>query len=102
MIDLSTASFIGPEITDVQILQILPPDYQEFLLSLNGGILFGGGLHVRGACESPDWHSIRRVWTGPDALSSFYTSVVAEDVPVAQEVGGDQFLLRGGLSSPER
>jgi hypothetical protein len=97
VIDLSTASFVGPEITDVQILEMLPPDYGEFLRAVNGCILFGGGLHVRGACEIPDWHSLRRVWSGPDALSSLYPSVERSDVPFAEEVCGDQFLLRAGL-----
>jgi hypothetical protein len=97
MIDLSIASFVGPEITDAQVLQMLPPDYRKFLLVMNGCILFGGGLHIRGACEIPDWHSLRRVWNGPDALSGLYRSVEATDVPFAQEVCGDQFLLRDGF-----
>jgi len=97
MIDLSTASFIGPEPNDVQILEMLSADYREFLLAVNGCVLFGGGLHIRGACESPDWHSLRRVWIGPDALSSLYTSIEGSDIPFAQEVCGDQFLLRRGF-----
>jgi hypothetical protein len=97
MIDLSSATFIGPEATDVQILQMLPADYREFLMAVNGCVLFGGGLHIRGACESPDWHSLRQMWIGSDALSSLYPSVEGGDLPFAQEACGDQFLLRGGL-----
>ena len=97
MIDLATATFIGTEATDVEVLQMLPADYREFLLSVNGCILFGGGLHIRGACEFPDWHSLRNVWTGSDALSSLYPSVEGGDVPFAQDACGDQLLLRGEL-----
>lgn len=34
MIDLSTASFIGPEANELQILEMLPQDYREFLLAV--------------------------------------------------------------------
>ncbi|HXN50174.1 MAG TPA: SMI1/KNR4 family protein [Bryobacteraceae bacterium] len=97
MIDLSTATFVGSAATDCEILQMLPTDYKEFLLDVDGCVLFGGGLHIRGACESPDWHSLRQVWIGADALSSLYPSVEPIDIPFAQEACGDQFLLRSGL-----
>ena len=44
----------------------------------------------------PDWHSTRHVWSGPDALSSLYSSVEDGDIPFAQDVCGDQFLIRVG------
>ena len=41
MIDLSTATFIGPIATDDVILQTVPADYRDLLLAVNGCILFG-------------------------------------------------------------
>jgi hypothetical protein len=96
MLDISTATFIGPQPDDLEVLQWLPLDYRELLLTINGCILFGGGLHLRGACFSPDWHSLRQVWIGPDALSRLYPTVQTSDIPFAQDVCGDQFLIRDG------
>jgi len=96
MIDLSSSSFVGPSADDYEILGMLPADYRAFLLGVNGCILFDGGLHIRGACELPDWHSLRNVWIGSNALSSLYASIETSDLPFAQEVCGDQFLLRAG------
>jgi hypothetical protein len=68
-LDLSTASYVEPVTTDEDTLAAVPADYDEFLNTRNGCILFGGGLHIRGACEVPDWHSLRRVWREEDALA---------------------------------
>jgi hypothetical protein len=97
MMELSKASFVGPEPDDFQTLAKLPGDLRDLLLLANGFILFGGGLHVRGACETPDWHSLRQVWTGDDALLQMFPAVRPNDVPFAQDFLGDQFLLRDGL-----
>jgi hypothetical protein len=97
MIDLSHASFIGPEIPDLRKAAILPLDLRNVLLAANGFILFGGGLHVRGICDAPDWHSLDQAWTGEDALCVLFPSVQCDDVPFAEDFLGDQFLLRDGL-----
>jgi len=94
MIDLSTASFVGSPPEDDMILAGLPRDYSNFLQSVNGCVVHGGGLHIRGASETPDWHSLRRFWIGEDRLSTMYPAVKAHDVPFAQDCFGDQFLLR--------
>lgn len=96
VIDLSTATFIGPEATDDEVLQVLPADYRALLVKVNGCVLFAGGLHVRGACRFPEWHSLWRVWIGPDALSDLYPTLQRSDIPFAQDVCGDQFLIRDG------
>jgi hypothetical protein len=93
-LDLSTASYVGPAITDEEILAALPVDYRGFLKAVNGCVLFSGGLHIRGASADPEWHSLRRVWKGEDALSGFCPAVERADIPFAQDVLGDQFLLR--------
>jgi len=94
VIDLSTATFIGPESTDPHILELLPKYHRDLLLAVNGCILFGGGLHIRGICADPDWHSLQRVWSGVDALSLLYPAVRSADVPFAEDFLGNQFLLR--------
>jgi immunity protein 35 of polymorphic toxin system len=94
LIGLSTATFIGQPCDDDSILTKLPRNYLEFLRSVNGCVVFGGGLHIRGVANEPDWHSMRRVWIEDDRLSALYPQVHADDVPFAQDCLGDQFLLR--------
>lgn len=89
--------YSGAEITDQEILPDLPEEYRYFLQQMNGCVLFDGGLHIRGAVQSPDWHSLRNVWHGDLALSKLFPEVKDSDVPFAQDCLGDQFLLRSGL-----
>jgi hypothetical protein len=94
MVGLPTASFVGDPPDDNAILAKLPRDYTDFLQSINGCVVFGGGLHIRGASAKPDWHSLRQAWIGDDRLSQMYPGVSADDIPFAQDCLGDQFLLR--------
>lgn len=94
MIGLSTASFVGQPPDDDLIMARLPRDYAEFLWSVNGCVVFGGGLHIRGSTKDPDWHSLQRIWIGDNRLSALYPAVKADDIPFAQDCLGDQFLLR--------
>lgn len=97
MIDLSQASFIGPKPNDREAFTKLPAELRDLLFSVNGFVLFGGGLHVRGVCDAPVWHSLGRVWHGADALGQLYASLHPDDIPFAQDCLGDQLLLRDGL-----
>ena len=94
MVGLSTATFVGSPPDDDAMLARVPRDYAGFLQTINGCVVFGGGLHIRGASRSPDWHSLRRAWIGQRCLSQLYPSVDVDDVPFAQDYLGDQFLLR--------
>jgi hypothetical protein len=94
IVGLSTASFVGPLADDNIVLAMLPRNYASFLQSVNGCVVYDGGLHIRGACSIPDWHSLRRFWIGDDSLSALYSGVNADDVPFAQDCFGNQFLLR--------
>jgi len=67
------------------------PTIENSWEAVNGCVLFEGGRHIRGACESPDTR-YGRVGIGADALRKLYGSVEAGDVPFAQDVFGDQFL----------
>ena len=93
--ELEQVTYQGPSIDDVPMLRRLPHALAALVGQIDGFIQFGGGLHVRGACKAPDWHSLRTVLEGPLALHSLYPAVLESDVPFAQDCVGDQFLLRG-------
>ena len=86
----------GNSIEDVEILRELPSDLVHLLTEANGFILHEGALHVRGACLTPAWHSLRAAWKGSHAFHLLYNDLVPSDIPFAQDQVGDQFLLREG------
>jgi hypothetical protein len=89
--------YSGSDVTDPEIFDAVPREYQYFLGRMNGCILFDGGLHIRGAVQSPEWHSLRKVWRGDVALCKLFPAVKESDVPFAQDCLGDQFFLRSGV-----
>ena len=89
-------TFFGPIVDDEELLLDVPSDLVAILRETNGVVAFRGGLHIRGACVSPLWHSLRHAWLGPESFASRYPAVNASDVPFAQDAVGDQFLLRKG------
>jgi hypothetical protein len=89
--------YAGPQIDDPELLERLPAVLRTLLERTNGYIAYHGGLHMRGACVSPEWHSLRSAWVGPDALHRLFSGVNPNDVPFAQDALGDQFLLRDGM-----
>ena len=93
----SKPDYVGSEITDTEILAKVPEDYRQFLTETNGFVLFDGGLHIRGAVLSPEWHSLRKVWLGDFALYKLFPAIEETDVPFAQDCLGDQFVLRDGI-----
>lgn len=91
--ELSHITYQGPVLDDPDLLADLPDSLRSLLTSLNGFVQFGGGLHVRGACSGPDWHSLRLAWRGPAALHRLFPAINPEWVPFAEDCVGDQFLL---------
>lgn len=89
--------YVGPEIDDLEILARLPEEYRRLLEAANGYVAYDGGLHVRGACLLPDWHSLRSAWLGEEAIHRLFSHVSPEDIPFAEDCLGDQFVLRDGL-----
>ena len=87
----------GESIDDVEILPDLPGDLRRVLIDTNGFILHEGALHVRGASLTPEWHSLREAWLGPNAFHRLYEAVKISDIPFAQDQMGDQFLIRDGV-----
>jgi hypothetical protein len=93
--DLPGLTYRGAALDDIDILDRLPTELQQLLAQRNGFVGFRGGLHVRGACKEPAWHSLRAVMEGPESFAQRYRVVKKDDVPFAQNVFGDQFILRG-------
>jgi hypothetical protein len=95
-LDLPHQTYAGPPIDDDEILARVPEPLATALRTRNGVVAWQGGLHVRGACREPAWHSLRSAWEGPLALHVLYDEVAPGDVPFAEDALGDQFLLRDG------
>jgi hypothetical protein len=93
---LDHVTFTGPAIDDPELLAKLPKGLATLLEQTNGFIQFHGGLHVRGACLAPSWHSVREAWLGENAFHELYPEVTPDDVPFGEDSLGDQFLLREG------
>ena len=94
--ELKHVTFTGPPLDDEEMLARLSANHAGLLRQINGFIQFEGGLHVRGACRAPAWHSLRDAWEGEAAFHRLYPEVRPEDVPFAEDCLGDQFLLRDG------
>jgi hypothetical protein len=88
--------YTGPEIDDFEILERLPDNYRNLLEVTNGYVAYYGGLHVRGACLLPKWHSLRVAWSGHEAIHRLFTQVRPDDIPFAEDALGDQFVIRQG------
>jgi hypothetical protein len=95
--EITNLTYQGPPIDDRTTLEKLPNDHRDLLEQINGFIQFGGGIHFRGACTQPEWHSIATVWSGRFALSSLYPVIEIDDIPFGQDAFGDQFILRTGV-----
>jgi hypothetical protein len=94
--DLHHLNYTGPAIDDPDLLEQLPKGLADLLRQTNGFIQYHGGLHVRGICKEPTWHSLREAWLGPNAFHRLYPEVRKDDIPFAEDYLGDQFFLRGG------
>ena len=91
---LTDYSYVGPPMDDSQILVELPVPLIRLLVETNGFIAYDGGLHVRGACHAPSWHSLRYWSRSDDALHRQFSAVHESDVPFAEDAFGDQYLTR--------
>lgn len=95
---LSNITYQGPEFqADHEIESLLPDNLLSLLKQINGFIQFGGGLHVRGLCIEPDWHSLRATLFGENAIHNLYPSVDKSDIPFAQDCVADQYILRDSI-----
>jgi hypothetical protein len=93
--ELDHVTFAGPEFEEAaEIIALLPNNLVGILRQINGFILFEGGLHVRGVCAQPQWHSLSAVLAGPGALHAHYPALLSSDVHFAQDCMADQYVLR--------
>jgi hypothetical protein len=93
-LELKHVSYVGPPIDDLDLIARVPTDLAALLRQVNGFIQMDGGLHVRGACLTPEWHSMRAAWLGDNAFHRLYPEIQPSDLPFAEDCLGDQFLLR--------
>jgi hypothetical protein len=82
---------------DPSFVARLPSDLIALLKQINGYVQFKGGLHVRGLCASPCWHSLKEAMEGKKAIYNFYPNLLSNDVPFAHDCMADQFFLRDGF-----
>src|SRR5206468_12217163 len=83
--DIPGITWKGDSIEDIEILRELPADLVRVLSDTNGFILHEGAVHVRGACLTPEWHSLRAAWRGPKAFHILYDDVRPSDIPFRSE-----------------
>lgn len=93
-LELNGVIFQGNQLNVSTVSIDLPSALLNLLKSINGFIGWNGGLHVRGLCETPDWHSLEKMVIGTKALHTLYAEVRSTDIPFAQDAVGDQFILR--------
>ncbi len=75
----------------------IPRDLKSLLNQINGFIQYHGGLHIRGVCQSPDWHSINEVMNGKFAFYKNYAGIIETDIMFAQDCMGDQYFIRKNI-----
>jgi hypothetical protein len=93
--NLEYITYTGPEFDETSnIIEILPDNLVSLLRQINGFVQYGGGLHLRGVCNEPEWHSIENMMNGPFSLHNSYPAITDTDIPFAEDCVGDQFLLR--------
>ena len=80
------------EVDDPDILERLPESLRRRIGDGEGFISHRGGLHVRGACREPAWHSLREAC---DTFHRHYPELRQDDIPFAEDAVGDQWILRG-------
>jgi hypothetical protein len=99
-LELSNITFRGPEFeADPPFIGVLPTNLVDLLKQINGFVQFGGGLHVRGICDKPTWHSISEMMGGATALHKSYGVVLPTDVPFAQDCMADHSSYEMGWST---
>ncbi|WMJ73878.1 hypothetical protein RCC89_12000 [Cytophagaceae bacterium ABcell3] len=91
---ISGITYKHNKIEDQNTFNALPEQLQIFLEQINGVVAYKGGLHIRGCCHSPSWHSLDEAWTGKNAFWKHYPEILDTDIPFGQDCMGDQFLLR--------
>jgi hypothetical protein len=91
---LQNITYTGQKIDDFESFGRLPDYLKDFLSRQNGLIAFDGGFHIRGCVLTPKWHSLGYAWDGELKLSALFDNLTPNDIPIAQDCFGDQYLIR--------
>ncbi len=91
---LQNTTYTGQKIDDFQCFNRLPDYLKNFYTNQNGFVALNGGFHIRGCVINPQWHSLGNVWLGDLKLSDLFDSLSPNDIPIAQDCFGDQYLIR--------
>lgn len=91
--DFRDIGWTGGEVDNPSLLARLPDALRDLLTWKNGFIQYRGGLHIRGICQDPVWHSLEEAWTGESAFHVAYETVRPDWIPFGQDCVGDQFFL---------
>jgi hypothetical protein len=95
--ELEHITYQGPEVDASEaFISRLPSNLVGLLKQINGFVQFHGGLHIRGLCVTPDWHSLVEAMDGSKSIHSLYSCLTPSDVPFGQDCVADQFILRNG------
>lgn len=70
----------------------LHPTHKALLQRRNGGYFWGGALHIFGACDAPEFHSIAN-WNAPETWREPYGPDLDGVFFFAEDAFGDQFAL---------
>ncbi|HEY8099485.1 MAG TPA: hypothetical protein VIF82_01935 [Burkholderiaceae bacterium] len=96
--ELNHITYSGPQFEeDSSLISALPQNLVSLLKQINGFVQFHGGLHVRGVCVTPSWHSLESAMSGSIALHRLYPVLTTSDIPFAQDCVADQFILRDSI-----
>jgi len=91
---LQNITYSGQKIDDFDTFDILPDYLKDFYSHQNGLIAYHGGLHIRGCVLIPKWHSLGYLWLGELKISDLFDCITPNDIPIAQDCFGDQYLIR--------
>ena len=86
---MSGITYQGPREHDDELLARLPGPLRSLLTQINGFILMGGALHVRGACKLPAWHALEEVWTGISPTAAYWNPTIIKEDTRLKAMGTD-------------
>jgi hypothetical protein len=92
--NLPNTTYKNETIEDRTTFNLLPNELKEFFLKCNGLVALNGGIQFKGCVNKPKWISLHETWNGDSKLCDVYEVVEQNDIPIAQDAFGDQYLYR--------
>lgn len=94
--NLTNITYRNELIEDRGTFDLLPSELKEFYLQCNGLVALNGGIQFRGCVFEPKWISLIEIWKGNSKLDIVYDVITKDDIPIAQDGFGDQYIYRDG------